>query len=105
MLSSYQIYDFKKDIDYHISFNIPINLDFKNDIFKDLLFKLKIFDVGDKIKIDHPMFNEEYFIFILGCKTCVAKKLNGDYNFDHIEIKNGLNHIRRIKLENLLKNF
>jgi hypothetical protein len=100
---SYQSYDFKKDIDFHIDRNAPIYLDDKSDIFKVFLFKLKIFQLNDKIKNNHPMFNEEYFLFIMGNKVNVAKKMKGELNFDHIEIINGIKIIRKMKLMRLFK--
>lgn len=102
-MNNYQSYDFKRDIDFHIDINYPIDLNNKSDIFKIFLFKLKIFQLNNKIKNNHPMFNEDYFIFIMGNKVNVAKKL-GALNFDHIEILDGIKIIRKMKLKLLLKN-
>lgn len=102
---NYQPYDFFKDIDIHINNNNPINLDIKSDIFKSYIFKLKIFQLEGKIKNNHPMFNEDYFIFVLGNKVNIAKKLDGNLNFDHIEILNGIKIIRSLKLKKIFNIF
>lgn len=101
-MSTYQIYDFKKDIDYHIDKQIIIDLKTKSQIFKTFLFKLKHFQFADKIKESHPVFNEKYFIFTMYSKVYVAKRI--DENFKSIEILNGLRIIRKIKLQNIFKN-
>lgn len=101
-MSTYQIYDFKKDIDYHIDKQIPIDLKTKSEIFKTFLFKLKHFQFTDKIKKSHPVFNENYFICTIYSKVYVAKKI--DNKFKSIEILNGLRIIRKIKLQNIFKN-
>lgn len=106
-MSTYQTYDFVKDINFHINNNNPIDLNSKSEIFKDYLFKLKIFQMIGKIKQDHPMFNEDYFIFTMYSKVYVAKRLNNininpnSSNFDYIEILNGIKIIRKMKLKKL----
>lgn len=103
MDSTYQIYDFIKDINFHIKNNNPIDLKTKSEIFKEYLFKLKIFHMIGKIKKDHPMFNEEYFIFTMYSKVYIAKKLNlnNTINFDYVEIQEGIKIIRKMKLKKL----
>lgn len=103
MSSTYQIYDFIKDINFHINNKNPIDLDDKSEIFKSFLFKLKIFQLTDKIKKDHPLFQEDYFIFILYGVVYVAKKLDVEFTkFDYVEILNGLKVIRRMKLKKIM---
>ncbi len=103
MSSTYQIYDFIKDINFHINNKNPIDLTTKSEIFKSYLFKLKIFQLTDKIKKDHPLFQEDYFIFILYGVVYVAKRLDVDSSkFDYIEILDGLKIIRKMKLKKLL---
>jgi hypothetical protein len=102
MSSTYQIYDFIKDINFHINNKNPIDLTTKSEIFKSYLFKLKIFQLTDKIKKDHPLFQEDYFIFILYGAIYVAKKLDVELlKFDYVEILNGLKIIRKMKFKKL----
>lgn len=102
MTSTYQIYDFIKDINFHIKNKNPIDLKTKSEIFKTFLFKLKTFQFADKIKRDHPLFREDYFIFILYNVVYVAKKIENDpLKFDYIEVLNGLRAIRKMKLKKL----
>ena len=101
-MSTYQIYDFVKDVNYHIKNKKPIDLKTKSDIFKTILFKLKMFQLTDKIKRGHPLFNEDYFLFILYNTVYVAKKLDNEIpKFDYIEIIDGLKTIRKMKLKKL----
>lgn len=105
-MSTYQAYDFFKDINFHIKNKNPINLGTKSLIFKTYLFKLKIFYFADRIKKDHPIFKEDYFLFMLNNTVYVAKKIN-DKNlpealkFDYVEVLNGLRTIRKMKLKKL----
>ena len=104
MASSYQIYDFIKDINFHIINKNPIDLKSKSEIFKIFLFKLKNFQLPERIKKDHPLFNEDYFIFILYNSVFVAKKLdNESLKFDYVEIIDGIKIIRKMKLKKLFK--
>lgn len=101
-MSTYQIYDFIKDINSHLKNKVPIDLKTKSDIFSTYLFKLKLFQFNDKIKRSHPLFNEDYFIFVLYNTVYVAKKLeNEPLKFDYIEILNGIKIIRKMKLKKL----
>ena len=101
-MSTYQIYDFIKDINFHIRNKNPIDLKSKSEIFKTFLFKLKTFQLPEKIKKDHPLFNEDYFLFVLYNSVFVAKKLdNESLKFDYIEVLNGLKVIRKMKLKKL----
>jgi hypothetical protein len=98
----YQIYDFKKDIDFHIDKKIQIDLKTKSEAFKTFLFKLKHFNIINKIKESHPVFKEDYFLCTLyGDRVYVAKKINNSnepFKFDSIEVLNGLREIRKLKL-------
>lgn len=102
-MSEYQIYDFLKDINFHIKNKNPIDLKSKSEIFKLFLFKLKNFQLTNRIKRDDPIFNEDYFIFILNNTVYVAKKIdNGPpIKFDYVEILNGIRIIRKMKLKKL----
>lgn len=101
-MTTYQAYDFIKDINFHIRNKNPIDLKSKSEIFKAYLFKLKIFQLPEKIKKDHPLFNEDYFLFILYNTVFVAKKLDDEsLKFDYIEVLNGLKVIRKMKLKKL----
>ena len=105
-MSTYQIYDFVKDINFHITNRNPINLGTKSLIFKTYLFKLKLFQLNGRIKKDHPIFKEDYFLFILNNTVYVAKKIGNNsetLNFDYIEILNGLKVIRKMKLKKLFE--
>lgn len=101
-MSTYQSYDFIKDINFHIRNKNPIDLKLKSKIFKIYLFKLKIFQLNGKIKKDHPIFREEYFIFVLYNIVYIAKREDSDFlKFDYVEILNGLKFIRLMKLKKL----
>jgi hypothetical protein len=103
-MSTYQSYDFLKDINFHIRNKNPIDLKSKSEIFKTFLFKLKTFNLPQKIKKDHPLFNEDYFLFILYNNVFLAKKLdNESMKFDYIEVLNGLRVIRKMKLKKLFQ--
>jgi len=103
-VSTYQIYDFIRDINFHINNKNPINLNSKSQIFKVFLFKLKLFHFNNRIKKDHPIFKESYFLFVLNNVVYVAKKLDGEQlKFDYVEIINGLRVIRKMKLKKLFK--
>lgn len=103
-MSDYQIYDFIKDVNFHIQKKTPIDLDKKSNIFKKYLFNLKIFHLTDKINSSHPIFEEKYFIFVLNSTTHVAKKIEGDeLKFDYVEILEGLKIIRKLKLKKLFQ--
>ena len=103
-MSTYQTYDFIKDVNFHIKNKNPIDLKSKSDIFKLFLFKLKLFQLPNRIKKDHPLFNEEYFLFILYNTVYVAKKLDNEpLTFDYIEILNGIKIIRQMKLKKLFQ--
>ena len=101
----YQIYDFKKDIDFHIDRKIQIDLKTKSEAFKTFLFKLKHFHITNKIKESHPVFKEDYFLCTLyGDRVYVAKKISnpGDsFKFDSIEVLDGLRIIRKLKLQKI----
>ena len=103
-MSTYQTYDFIKDINFHIKNKNPIDLKSKSEIFKSFLFRLKLFQLNNKIKKEHPLFNEDYFLFILSNTVYVAKKLdNESLKFDYVEIINGLKIIRKMKLKKLFQ--
>ena len=101
-MSTYQSYDFVKDVNFHLSKNLPINLSTKSDIFKIYLFKLKMFQLNERIKENHPLFEENYFLFSRFNKVFIAKKLEND-QFHHIEILDGIKTIRKMKLKKLYK--
>ena len=96
----YQIYDFKQDIDNHISKKIPIQLSDKSSTFKNYLFKLKLFQLENKIPKNHDIFNEDYFLFIKNHILYIAKRID-DQKFDYMEIKEGIKFIRKLKLKQL----
>jgi len=101
-MSTYQTYDFIKDVNFHIKNKSPIELNSKSNAFKNYLFKLKLFQLTDKITREHPLFNEKYFIFILYNILYVAKKLDNDpIKFDYIEVIHGIKLIRQMKLKKL----
>ena len=103
-MSNYQTYDFIKDVNFHIKNKNPINLTSKSEIFKNFLFKLKLFQLPGKIKRNHPLFNEDYFLFILYNSVFIAKKIENDpLKFDYVEIINGLKIIRKMKLKKLFQ--
>jgi len=114
-MSTYQSYDFLKDINFHFSKHLPLDLSTKSEIFKIYLFKLKIFQLHERIKEDHPLFKEEYLIFTNYNKVFIAKKmLNTNSSilnhkdepipqFDYLEILNGVRAIRKMKLKKLFK--
>lgn len=103
-MSTYQTYDFIKDINFHIKNKNPIDLKDKSEIFKFFLFKLKLFQLPERIKKDHPLFNEQYFLFILYNIVYVAKKLDNEpLTFDYVEIVNGIKIIRKMKLKKLFQ--
>jgi hypothetical protein len=103
-MTTYQLYDFIKDINFHIKNKSPINLDSKSNIFKSYLFELRIYNIDNKIKRNHPIFKEEYFLFVLYNVAYVAKKINNDpLKFDYVEILNGLKSIRKIKLKKIFE--
>jgi len=101
-MSTYQSYDFLKDINIHIKNKNPIDLNTKSEIFKSFLFKLKLFQMPDRIKKDHPLFEEDYFLFSISTIVYVAKKIQNDpLKFDYVEILNGIRIIRKNKLKKL----
>lgn len=103
-MSTYQTYDFIKDINFHIKNKNPIDLKSKSEIFKNFLFRLKFFQLTDKIKKDHPMFEEDYFLFVLYNTVYIAKKFDNEtIKFDYIEILDGLKTIRKMKLKKLFQ--
>ena len=103
-MSTYQIYDFIKDINFHIKNNNPITLKNKSQIFVSFLFKLKIFTLPNRIKRDHPLFNEDYFLFTMYNAVYVAKKNSNDpFKFDYVEIIDGIRIIRKLKLKKLFQ--
>jgi hypothetical protein len=103
-MSTYQTYDFIKDINFHIKNKVIIDMKSKSKIFKSFLFKLKLFQLNDKIKRSHPLFNELYFLFILNNTLYIAKKFDNEpLNFDYIEILNGIKTIRKMKLKKLFQ--
>jgi hypothetical protein len=103
-VTTYQIYDFIKDINFHINKKNPIDLTTKSEAFKTYLFKLKIFTLSDKIKRSHPIFNEDYFIFVLYNVVYVAKKIeNEPLKFDYVEVLSCLKVIRKMKLKKLFE--
>jgi len=107
MNSTYQIYDFVKDINYHVDNKIPIDLKNKSEIFKNYLFKLKHYHFTNKIKRNHPLFKQDYFLYTLYGQVFVAKRFKNNPNsplkFDSVEILKGLKIIRRLKLEKIFK--
>jgi len=103
-MTTYQIYDFIKDVNYHIKTKNPIDLHEKSEAFKQYLFKLKLFQLTVRIKKSHPIFGETYFLFILSNVVYVAKKLDTEtLNFDYVEISNGIRLIRLMKLKKLFR--
>lgn len=98
----YQIYDFKKEIDLHLRKRIPIVIEEKSESFKNILFRLKFFQLNQKITKSHELFREEYFLFHKNSIVYVAKKI-ADEKFDYIEIKDGLRHLRLLKLKKIFK--
>jgi hypothetical protein len=101
-MSTYQTYDFVKDINFHIKNKNPVDLKTKSEIFKNYLFRLRLFQLNNRIKRDHPIFKEEYFLFILYNTVYVARKIqNNPLKFDYVEILNGLKIIRKMKLKKL----
>lgn len=101
-ISTYQVYDFVKDINFHIDRKIPIVLSLKSDTFKTFLFKLKIFPITNKIKKSDPLFKEDYFIIIIYSVAYVAKRIESDEpKFDYVEIKDGLKIIRLAKMKKI----
>jgi hypothetical protein len=105
-LSTYQTYDFIKDINFHIKNKNPIHLNTKSEIFKNFLFRLKLFQLHDRIKKNHPIFDEVYFLFILYSTLYVAKRFgDNSLKFDYVEIVNGIRVIRKMKLKKLFKFF
>lgn len=101
-MSTYQSYDFVKDINFHLSKQVPIDLSSKSEIFKLYLFRLKLFQLNERIKENHPLFEENYFLFSRFNKVFVAKRLDNEI-FQNIEILNGIKIIRKIKLKKLYK--
>jgi len=98
-MSTYQIYDFLKDINFHIKNKTEINLNDKSDIFKMYLFELKLFQLANKLKKSHPVFKQEYFLFILENVLYVAKRIDSEQlKFDYIEVIDGIRIIRKMKL-------
>lgn len=103
-MSNYQIYDFIKDVNFHINKKNPINLTTKSEAFKNYFFKLKIFQLTDKINRSHPLFNEDYFVIVLYSTVYVAKKLeNEPLKFDYVEVLDCLKIIRKMKLKKLFE--
>lgn len=101
-MSTYQTYDFIKDVNFHIKNNNPIVLKTKSHIFTSFLFKLKIFTLTNRIKRNHPLFNEDYFLITMYNIVYVAKKISNDpFKFDYVEIVDGIKIIRKIKLKKL----
>lgn len=101
-MSTYQSYDFVKDINFHFSRQFTIDLSTKSEIFKQYLFKLKLFQLNERINKNHPLFQEDYFLYVMFNKVYIAKKV-GENAFDHIEILNGIKTIRRMKLKKLFQ--
>ena len=99
-MSTYQSYDFLKDINFHIKNKNPIDLRSKSNVFKLYLFKLKVFQLNGRIKKDHPIFQEDYFMFIMYNTVHIAKKTDIE-KFDYVEILNGIKIIRKMKLKKL----
>ena len=99
-MSTYQSYDFIKDINFHIKNQTPIDLTTKSEIFKTYLFKLKLFQLNNRIKKDHPLFQEDYFLFIKYTTVAVAKKMD-DAKIQYVEILNGVKIIRKAKLKKI----
>lgn len=103
-MTTYQTYDFVKDVNFHIKNKNPIDLKTKSEIFKLFLFKLPLFQLTERIKRNHPLFKEEYFLFILYNTVFVARKIeNEPLTFDYVEIINGLKTIRKMKLKKLFQ--
>jgi len=100
MNSNYQSYDFLKDLDVHILNMIPIDLEDKSEIFKKYLFKLKLFQLNERIKKTHPIFDENYFLFTKSNFVYVAKKIS-EAKFDYVEILSGVKIIRKMKLKKI----
>lgn len=97
---AYQSYDFVKDINFHFQRQFTLDLSTKSEIFKTYLFKLKVFQLNDRITKNHPLFQEDYFLYVKFNKVFIAKKIDNE-SFDNLEILNGLKIIRKMKLKKL----
>jgi len=101
-MSTYQIYDFIKDIDIHIKNKQSIDISSKSEAFKNFLFRMKIFQIKNKIKKNHPLFQEKYFLLVMYSVLYVAKKSDFDeFKFEHIEVVGGVKMLRYRKLKKL----
>ena len=101
-MSNYQLYDFVKDINFHIKNKITIELTSKSEAFITYLFKLKIFQLKNKIKKDHPLFKEQYFLLVMYSTLYVSKKREyEEFKFDNVEIIGGIKMLRKKKLKKL----
>lgn len=101
-MSTYQSYDFVKDINFHFSKFTPIDLTTKSEIFKQYLFKLKLFQLNERITKTHPLFEEEFFLYTRFNKVYIAKKLDNE-TFQQMEVLNGIKTIRKMKLKKLFQ--
>lgn len=118
--SSYQTYDFMKDVDYHIKTQTPIDLKDKSEIFKTYLFKLKLYQLNKRIKKNDPMFDELYCLVLKDTKAYVAKKIvnttasiklpknmlsiildDNPPKFQYVEILDAIKIIRKRKLNKI----
>ena len=101
-MSNYQLYDFIKDIDFHIKNKNPIELSSKSDVFITYLFQLKTFQLKNKIKKDHPLFKEQYFLLVMYSTLYVSKKNEREeFKFDNVEIIGGIKMLRKKKLKKI----
>lgn len=101
-MSNYQIYDFIKDIDFHIKNKSPIELSSKSDAFITYLFQLKTFQLKNKIKKDHPLFKEQYFLLVMYSTLYVSKKNEfEEFKFNNVEVVGGIKMLRKKKLKKL----
>ena len=101
-MSNYQIYDFIKDINFHIKNKNKIDLSSKSEAFITYLFQLKIFQLKNKIKKDHPLFNETYFLLVMYSTLYISKKCEyEEFKFDSVEIIGGIKMLRKKKLKKI----
>jgi len=101
-MSNYQLYDFIKDVDFHIKNKSPIELSLKSEAFITYLFQLKIFQMKNKIKKDHPLFKEKYFLLVMYSTLYISKKNeNEEFKFNNVEVIGGIKMLRKKKLKKI----
>jgi len=98
----YQLFDFKEEIDMHISKMVPIIIKDKSESFKKYFYRLPIYQLDAKISKSHNIFKEKYFIYIRSNKVFISKKINKDL-FDYVEIVDGIKIVRMLKLKQIFK--